>query len=99
MTKSLKRVSWINADGTERVEDARKEPKLDELQKFVGGYIEHVAIVHNGKRGHLYVNETGALDALPLNEKATAIYRETHKGRMTPGPLVIFGPACLVQVA
>lgn len=46
--------------------------RLEEMQKIVGGYIE-VADTSDGRR--LVVNEDGKLKGLPLNEKATKLYR------------------------
>lgn len=42
---------------------------LDELQGFVGGYIELVNLVDS----YLVMNEDGRLNGLPKNERATAI--------------------------
>lgn len=37
--------------------------------------VEHVNVWHDGKYLDMFVDEQGVLKALPLNQKATAIYR------------------------
>lgn len=52
----------------------RKDFKLEELQSIVGGYIEIVYL--NDEQQHLMVvNEDGKGMNLPVNMKATHIYR------------------------
>jgi hypothetical protein len=63
----------LKADGTEQVVESKKAKfSLDELQGFVGGYIE-LAPTKDGR--DMYLNEEGKLDGLPLNPKATALYK------------------------
>jgi hypothetical protein len=81
-------VQKLYQDG--RVEDCAARLTLEELQGFVGGDIELVAcrIAHRS----LVVNETGALEQLPINRAATALAQ--------PGVLMdggIRGPALLVK--
>lgn len=45
---------------------------LEELQKFVGGYIEALGL-HDGRV--MWLNEEGKLDGLPLNAIATDMAR------------------------
>jgi len=46
-------------------------PSLEEMQKFVGGYVEALEL----KNGHtLYVNEEGRMKDLPVNNMATAFW-------------------------
>jgi hypothetical protein len=46
-------------------------PSLEEMQKFVGGYVEALEL----KNGHtMYVNEEGRLKDLPVNNMATAFW-------------------------
>lgn len=64
---------WIKTDGTE-VEVAPKDTKtwcysLKELQDMVNGSIE---IVRLTKELIMVVNEEGAVNDLPINDKATA---------------------------
>ena len=80
----------FDPDGSEReVRPANgSDFKLDELQAFVGGYIE---IVHpQGRRWRqklLVINEEGKLQGLPLNARASEIYSAPFD--------VIVGPALL----
>ena len=62
---------WIKADGTiEIVKPANgKQFSLDELQKFVGGYIEMVPYAK-----YVYCNEEGRLKGLPQNQIATLMF-------------------------
>ena len=46
--------------------------ELEEMQKFVGGWVEILPI--SGNR-YMVVNEEGRLLELPLNQKATDIFR------------------------
>lgn len=57
----------IRTDGT--IEHIGKQPKLEALQKAVGGYIEYVPC--DGPLGFMYCNEEGKLMGLPPNPKAT----------------------------
>lgn len=73
----------IKSNGTE----VEVHPKgdffnLEELQKYVGGYIELVTI---DKEFLMIVNEEGKLMCLPQNEKATRLY---HKVRYTEDVIV-----------
>ena len=46
-------------------------PSLEEMQKFVGGYVEALEL----KNGHtLYVNEEGRMKDLPVNNMATEFW-------------------------
>jgi len=59
----------LKSDGT--ILDVTPEKgrlSLDEMQKFVGGYIEHVDL---DKGRHLIVNEEGKVNGLPGNRLAT----------------------------
>lgn len=64
--------TWMKTNG----ECVTVEPKngsdftLEELKKFVGGYIE---IVHMGE-SLLVVNEEGKLNGLPVNYAASNLY-------------------------
>lgn len=55
-------------DGTtEQVKSDGREFSLEELQGFVGGYIELVP----RSRPYAYCNEEGLIDGLPSNEQAS----------------------------
>jgi hypothetical protein len=60
-----------------------KEPGLDELKGVVCALIddarmEHVAVLHDGTRADMFVDEDGAVKGLPRNEAATKIYRQNR---------------------
>ena len=64
---------WITPSGDispTKPEDG-KEFTLEELQGYVGGYIELIYL-RDGRI--MVVNEEGKLDELPLNSTATEIY-------------------------
>jgi hypothetical protein len=44
------------------------------INETVGGTLEHVAVLHNGRRADMFVEGDGA-GVLPPNPNATAIYR------------------------
>ncbi len=44
------------------------KPTLSEMQATVGGYVEHVAL---DGRTHLWLNEEGKLEELPVNNAAS----------------------------
>ena len=49
-------------------------PTLAEMQKFVGGYVEHVLCRVAGHELHMFVNEDGRRLGLPINLVATCLY-------------------------
>ena len=49
-----------------------KDFSLDELQKFVGGLIE---VVRTKDNKIMVINEEGKVNELPINDKATDLYR------------------------
>jgi hypothetical protein len=59
--------------------------QLDELQKFVGGYIE---ILYLSDKLIMIVNDEGAYDKKP-NKVATDIYRMIHPGFIIFGDVLI----------
>jgi len=61
-------------------------PALDELQTYVGGYIEHLACSFAGKPAHLLVNEDGRRQGLPPNEFATLLFAASQ--HVTAGEIV-----------
>ncbi len=54
-----------------RIEDVEIKMSLEQLQQFVGGYIEMVPT--KNPRRSLVVNEEGMLNDLPPNENATKL--------------------------
>lgn len=77
MTK--KKAILIKVDGTETEISTAKKPTLEELQKFVGGFIEVVhAIPYEGRIAEMIVDEEGHCKHKPWNEKATKLYHANH---------------------
>lgn len=72
-------VKKLYADG--RSEDGMWKMSLEELQKFVGGYIELVR--SSVPRRALIVNEEGVYENLPINSAATAL--------VAPGTAMVLG--------
>jgi len=50
----------------------KRDFQLDELQKYVGGFIE---IVKTNEGRTIVINEEGKINELPINQKATALYQ------------------------
>src|SRR5579871_670214 len=80
-----KQIQVIRANGD--IEVLSGPPTLAEMQNIVGGYIEHVRVLGEINREgdfiytSMYVNETGLLDGLPRNEKATEIYQRNIRAQ------------------
>ncbi len=69
------KVTWINVDGTTKVENVvGKPPSGESMKEFLGDWPEHVTVLHNGKRASMFVHEMGRVLGLPRNVKATEIY-------------------------
>lgn len=60
-----------------------KEVTFEQIQSLVGGYVELVAILEQGKEIHCCCNENGFQEGLPPNPLATA--RFSGKINMGPG--------------
>ncbi|QGY05566.1 hypothetical protein MMSR116_29465 [Methylobacterium mesophilicum SR1.6/6] len=97
----------LRCDGSrdDRVVDMTGDPGLaelrDVLEPILGGRLEHVAVLHEGRRADMFVHEDGHGEGLPRNEAATAIYRASWLERhpadppetlpWIAGPAVVFG--------
>ena len=62
------------------------EPGFDAINKLVqpligGGHIEHVSVLHDGKRRDMFVDEEGRVKGMVRNDRATAIYRAAYMSR------------------
>jgi hypothetical protein len=87
----------IAVDGTTTSQDFDRKVKLEELQKVVGGYIEHVPVgkdgKFNGERAVAFINEEGKLKGLAYNKVATDLVNEASPGFKfidhIVGPMVI----------
>jgi hypothetical protein len=78
------------------------EPKLEQLQKLVGGLIEYCPMPQ-GVGFEIVVNEEGKLNGMPVNTTASAMYIETWMSKHDPkelsqGKLILNGPVALVFV-
>lgn len=65
----------LGTDGTEqRIPFEGFEPDLKDLQRLVGGHIEHVQVWHDGRELSAFINEEGKLNGMADNPRATTIY-------------------------
>lgn len=61
----------------------------EQMRDAVGGLIEYVHFVHNGKRRHMLVNEEGLIHGMPYNPLASKLVAPAgYKGIV--GPVIIF---------
>ena len=66
---------WIQPDGSEFEKEVGPEgPNWQEMRQFFGDYVEHVSVLYQGKRCSMFVAESGMINQLPINDKATDIY-------------------------
>lgn len=70
---------WIKTTGetTEVAPKKGKKFKLEELQEYVGGYIERIDL---GFSQNMIVNEEGKLLGLPFNKTASAMTINSKSG-------------------
>ena len=86
MTKGL----LIKTDGTTQEVEFPREGGLDEMQGFVGGLIEFVAL----PKGDLIINEEGKLIGLEQNPRATGLAQGSiMPGDFIAGDAILVGPA------
>lgn len=93
-----KRIHWIAVNGQISVTDATVPPTLEEMQEYVDGYIEVVAVLFNDGPQQMIINEEGALKQLRINLHATSVYHAApivQKGQI-PNQ-VIYGNAILLD--
>lgn len=67
-TKTTHTVDWPGEPGLDRMKTVI-EPLLD------GARLEHVAVLHEGRRHDMFVDEEFVSKGLPYNAEATEIYR------------------------
>ncbi|MBB76609.1 MAG: hypothetical protein CMJ75_19050 [Planctomycetaceae bacterium] len=71
----------LRADGTQLHQsiDLPEEPGYDALRAIVepviNGHFEHARVSYEGQLASMFVDESGLLNGLPRNERATEIYR------------------------
>lgn len=93
----------LKADGTSSTRDFNERPTYQQLKptltEILGEPPEHVSVLHDGAARDMFVGENSACRDLPLNMKATAIYRAAHLAHHPkdhPASLpAIFGTAIL----
>ena len=78
------------------ITDKKDEPKYAEVKEFVGGMVEAVTFP-NGDL--LLLNEEGKLMGLPLNEKASKLWKDTfdNDNYITGRDGFVVGPAILIK--
>ena len=64
------------SDGTIIEKSYDKEPDYKVLQRIVGGYIERVSCLKNGRQCDMIINEEGLLLGLEKNKQATQFFKE-----------------------
>lgn len=78
----------VNGANLQHEADLPREPGYTDLAKIIrpligrGRDFERVNVFHEGKYTDMFVDDSGMLDGLPINEVATAIYRNnvlTHE--------------------
>ena len=61
----------------------------EQMREAVGGLIEYVHFVHNGKQRHMLVNEEGLIHGMPYNPLASKLVAPAgYEGIV--GPVIIF---------
>ena len=78
------------------IDDKKNEPTLKAAQDFVGGYVEGITFP-NGD--YLIINEEGKLMGLPVNEKASKLWKDTfdNDNYVTGRNDFVVGPAILIK--
>jgi len=73
----------IHPDGREETREGNAPLSNENERTIVGGFVECVWVLHQGKRTLMIVNETGAVQdpPLPVNNKATEIYHNASRAR------------------
>ena len=94
----MKKKNTLSIDANEFViiDDKKNEPTLKAAQDFVGGYVEGITFP-NGD--YLIINEEGKLMGLPLNEKASKLWKDTfdNDNYITGRDDFVVGPAILIK--
>ena len=87
-----------NTDSSEFkiIENKKDEPQYKEVSSFVGGMVEAVQFP-NGDL--LLLNEEGKLMGLPVNEKASELWKDTfdNDNYITGRKDFVVGPAILIK--
>ena len=68
-------VIWSDQNGWSLdVEYPDEAPMYEKLKRHIGGFIEHVTVLYNGRRCSMWVHEEGRMQFDWRNEWATQIY-------------------------
>jgi hypothetical protein len=78
------------------ITDKKDEPKYAEVKEFVGGMVETITFP-NGDL--LLLNEEGKLMGLPVNDKASKLWKDTfdNDNYITGRKDFVVGPAILIR--
>lgn len=91
----------LHPDGREETRPGNEQLKFADERAIVGGFVEVVWVLHQGKRTCMLVHETGAIEnpPLPINTKATDIYHQASKarGKDWVGPPFVHGTVILYE--
>lgn len=70
------KINVLTVDGSLVIHEHKLAPKLETLQRLVGGYIEVVPLLqeYNGKPCVAYCNEEGKLNGMAVNVSATKLW-------------------------
>lgn len=85
----------IGVDGKIVDHELTKVPSLQDLQRWVGGYIERIPYwdTYFGERCIVFANEEGKMRNLPLNVRATKMWQIT----IAPRPVYpLVGPIAII---
>jgi len=100
MFKDMTERNTLSIDANEFViiDDVKNEPTLKAAQDFVGGYVQGITFP-NGD--YLIINEEGKLMGLPLNKKASKLWKATfdNDNYITGRDDFVVGPAILIKKA
>ena len=75
----MENILLIKSNGTRTRISQESPPSLQELQSWVGGFIEYVSIPSKFKKD-MVVNEEGLIHNLPFNQKASLIAKQPIVG-------------------
>ncbi len=94
----------MKATGEHTVQTVEAMLDTPETQAYIGGYMEYVYVLYNGKKCLMIVNEEGAIHKrdrgpLPINARATKIYKAAAaaRGHSYFGPPFIHGDVLLYE--
>lgn len=81
------------AEGAVRQQQCEQLPSSVELAALIGvasGHVEHVTVLYQGKRAHLFVDDEGALKGATPNKRASALYANATRSRGGERPELLY---------